>query len=152
MSNSVYELWQLSELSRQALGNIFNPRLSYLATRWRAVAFCISFRLHSSADYGTRQTKETYGRVKIPFGPINQIISHWFQLPGATLEWPPITSAGGKRYKIPKTMTTHWHNCPLTTWLFIPHYAVAAAKAWTNSFRRQNCNIRENIEKMVNWV
>ena len=80
------------------------------------------------------QTKETYGRVKIPFGPIKQIISHWFQLPGAALEWPPITRQG-KRYKTAKTMSTHWHHCSLTTWLFIPHYAVAAAKAWTNSFR-----------------
>ena len=66
------------------------------------------------------QTKETYGRVKIPFGPIKQIISHWFQLPGAALEWPPITRQG-KRYKTAKTMSTHWHHCSLTTWLFIPH-------------------------------
>ena len=107
----------------------------------RAGAFCVSFGLHSpelwhQADqsYGTRQTKweamapgrpnETYGWVKIPFGPINQIISHWFQLPGATLEWPPITRPGvnATKYRKPWPRTdiiVRWpHDClsPIMRW------------------------------------
>ena len=57
----------------------------------------------------------------------------------------------GKRYKIPKTMTTHWHNCSLTTWLFIPHYAVAAAKAWTNSFRGRVATFPKNCKLIAIW-
>ena len=67
---------------------------------------------------------ETYGRVKIPFGPINQIISHWFQLPGATLEWPPITRPGvnATKYRKPWPRTdiiVRWpHDClsPIMRW------------------------------------
>ena len=86
--------------------------------------------IHQS--YGTRQTRvmapgrpnETYGRVKIPFGPINQIISHWFQLPGATLEWPPITRPGvnATKYRKPWPRTdiiVRWpHDClsPIMRW------------------------------------
>ena len=101
-------------------------------TSWIAYMRCVYYVFLLAPIRQNYYTKETYGRVKIPFGPINQIISHWFQLPGARLEWPPLTSRG-KRYKTPKT--THWHNCSLTTWLFIPHYAVAAAEAKTNSLR-----------------